>query len=196
MSLPKFRLSSLPPTTPVSRVTGKPGGVRVVHAGWLEHGRFGFLKDGRRLHRGRWRRDVEEWTFVFTARDGVILDRETRELEFLDDHWGSRAALVFDPARSWTPRHYRACRGREWQSCAICDGPISEEHPEHVRSEPNTLACASCHERFIVARSLAFVPGMPARDPEAMPPRSIELEPLVETELVSASEAGAVGAAA
>jgi hypothetical protein len=172
--------------------------MRALHAGWLADGGFGFLKVAARLHRGRWTRAGEAWTFRFTARDGVRLDRATRELEWLDDHWGARAALVFDPARRWRPERFRASRGHDAQPCALCASSISEAQPEHVRSEPRTLVCAACHARYLVTRSLAFVPGMPADDVATPPVQTVELPPLREGGriAVAARDASEVGAAA
>lgn len=155
---------------------------------WIGDGWLGFLHREGVLIPGTWRPHGDQWALVIEKRQDLDLCRTQGQWDVLEGYWGERAEIVLDLSRQWRKMRFKMSdaiefqreKARYWvradmaepgkgklieggwdhEHCAIQGETIGEGgQPEAYFSEPDTWVCEECFNRFVVPRSLSFIPN-------------------------------------
>ena len=154
---------------------------------WIDDGWAGFLLHNGVIIPGKWRASSQQWAFILARREDLDLVRSKGEWDALDGYWGERAEIALDTSRLWRKMRFEVSdavefsdeKGRRWvrsdaaepgegklieggwdhEHCAVQWEKIGVGgHPEGYFSEPDTWVCEECFNRFVIPRSLSFMP--------------------------------------
>ncbi len=158
---------------------------------WIKDGWAGCLiRKGVAIY-GRWRARDQQWAFIPENHKALDSFKSGEQWDAIDGYWGERAEIVLDKSRLWRkvrfepsdavefsdgktrwrtkapgpkPGEWKLVKGG-WshEHCAIQWETIDERQPVAYFSEPDIWVCEECFNRFILPRSLSFIP--PAKIP-------------------------------
>lgn len=183
---PKFRVTEIKEGDEVA-LLGSITATKHGRETWIGDHWLGYLLRNQEVISGRWRAEEKQWAFVLTNRQALELIRGVAQWDVLDGYWGERAEIVFDTSRDWRKMHFQSSdavefqygkarlwtradspqsaggnlieRGWDHEHCAIYWETIGMggQH-EGYFSDPNTWVCEECFNKFVLPRSLSFIP--------------------------------------
>jgi hypothetical protein len=182
---PKFRIIEIQEGDEVA-LLGSITTTEYGNQTWIKDGWSGCLVlEGMAIY-GNWRAHGKQWTFIPENRQTLDLFKRGAQWEVIDGYWGERAEIVLDMSRQWRKvrfepsdaAEFRGAKDRWWtkapgpkpgegelikggwdhEHCAIQWETIDERQPVAYFSEPDTWVCEDCFNKFVLPRSLSFIP--------------------------------------
>ncbi|MCB1103329.1 MAG: hypothetical protein KDK74_01250 [Cephaloticoccus sp.] len=142
---------------------------------WLGAKWIGYIgRVGEAPIEGRWFPVGSQWKFVSEDRQALAFKKE-EELCLYDGYWGERALIVLAPL-SWKKEEFVPTKQWDHEHCGICWATIaaSTSMTSFLSSERD-IVCPDCYQKYVTARSLAFIEEGPIQPPQTTPGSSAPL---------------------
>jgi len=184
---PKFRVTQIKEGDEVA-LLGLITATKHGSQTWIGDHWLGYLLRNGEVIPGRWRAEGKQWAFVLKNRQVLDSIRGEVQWDVLDGYWGERAEIVFDTSRDWRKMQFQSSDAVEFQrekarlwtradaakseGGKLIEGGWDHEHcaiysekigvggqPEGYFSDPDTWVCVECFNKFVLPRSLSFIPS-------------------------------------